>query len=101
MDMTGTIWLSVASAAISYTVADALIFKPVREWISKKSNFFGHLVCCGYCTGFWVSFILEIIFRPNLFGIPVIGHVLTSFVIAWLSGLQWIIMCILVMKADK
>ena len=40
MDIAGVIWLSVASAAISYTVADALIFKPLRELVASKSTFF-------------------------------------------------------------
>lgn len=91
----------MASAAISYTVADALIFKPIREWVASKSDFLGHLICCGYCTGYWVAFALELIFQPNLFDIKIIGHLLTSFVIAWLSGLQWIIMVILTKKGDK
>ena len=101
MEMQGIIWLSIASAAISYTVADALIILPFRKWIEKKSDFLGHLFCCGYCMSFWVSFILEGIFQPNLFGIPIIGHILTSFCIAFLSGLWWVAMVILIKIADK
>lgn len=101
VDVMGIIWLSTVSAAISFTVADALIFKLVREWIAKKSDFFGHLVCCGYCTSYWIAFALELIFQPNLFDIKIIGHLLTSFIIAWLSGLQWIVMVILTKKGDK
>ena len=97
----GVIWLGLASAAISYTVADAVIFRPLREWVAKKNTFIGHLVCCGYCFGFWVSFVLEAIFRPNLFGIPIIGHILTSFCIAIISGFFWITMVILVRIGDK
>lgn len=101
MDIAGVIWLSLASAAISYTVADALIFKPLRELVASKSTFFGHLLCCGYCTGYWVSLALEIIFLPNLFNAPFIGHILTWFIMAWLSGFQWVLMCILADKAGK
>jgi uncharacterized membrane protein (DUF485 family) len=101
MDVWGIIWLSMASAACSFTVSEAIIFKPFRTWLQKKGDFLCRLFSCFYCLGFWVSFILEAIFQPNLFSIPIIGHILTSFIIAWISGLQGVIMIILMKKADK
>jgi len=97
----GIIWLSMASAAISYTVADAMIFKPLRQWMLKKNNFIGHLISCGYCFGFWVCFFLEIVFQPNLFDIKIAGHILTAFIMAWMSGFQWILMAIAMKISGK
>jgi uncharacterized membrane protein (DUF485 family) len=101
MAMQGVIWMSLASACIAYTISEARIFLPLRLWVGKKSDFFCHMISCGFCLGFYVAFTLEIIFQPNLFSIPIIGHLLTSFIISWLSGVQWVIMCILIKKADK
>ena len=97
----GIIWLSMASAAISYTVADAMIFKPLRCWVLSKNTFIGHLISCGYCLGFWVCFFLEAIFQPNLFDIKIAGHILTAFIMAWMSGAQWILMAIAMKISGK
>ena len=91
--MTEVIFLGMASATISYTVADAKIFEGIRKYIKSKNIFFGSLISCFYCIGHWIGFLLEIIYIPNLFNkIPIIDEVITSFVIIYLSA----IFCILI-----
>jgi hypothetical protein len=34
------------------------IFEAQREWIMEKSNWFGTLINCPMCTGFWVGAFL-------------------------------------------
>tara|TARA_Y100001963_G_C6783213_1_gene451113 strand:- start:3026 stop:3322 length:297 start_codon:yes stop_codon:yes gene_type:complete len=34
------------------------IFRQHREWIKEKSDWFGKLVSCPMCTGFWVGAFL-------------------------------------------
>jgi hypothetical protein len=41
--------LSLVTACLSFTLSEAKIFLPVRDWIKKKSSFLGELFCCGYC----------------------------------------------------
>jgi hypothetical protein len=36
------------------------IFESTREWIKKKSKFFGDLISCVLCTSTWVGFFLSI-----------------------------------------
>ena len=96
------IYLSFVTAAISFTVTEAKIFKPGREWIKKKSLFLGDLLSCGYCFGHWVAFVLVAVYRPKLFeSWWLLDYFLTALVIAWFSGFQWVLMCWLLDKAGK
>jgi hypothetical protein len=98
----GVLMLGLASGIMSYIISEALIFKPIREFIKVKSTFICNLVHCGLCVGCWISFILEIIYRPNLFNaIPVIDHILTSFIISLISALVWLSLCLLMKLAGK
>jgi hypothetical protein len=93
--------LSVVTASISYTLAETKLFKPLREWALKKGRW-GELLSCGYCLGHWVAFALVAVYQPKLFDVwwP-LDYFLTALVIAWLSGFQWVVMCILMGKAGK
>ena len=85
--------LSLVTASISFTVTETKLFKTMRELIKSKNDFLGDLVSCGYCFGHWVSFALTIIYKPRIFrSWKILDYFLTSLVIAWLSGIQWIIM---------
>ena len=59
------IYLSFVPAAISFTVAETKLFKPLREWTIKRSSFFGELLSCGYCFGHWIAFAFVAFFRPR------------------------------------
>jgi hypothetical protein len=96
------ILLSFVSASISFTIAESKLFKPLREWLKLKSHFLGSLFSCGYCFGHWVAFILVIIYHPRLFQFWWLAdYFLTTLVIAWLAGIQWIWMCLWMKKAEK
>jgi hypothetical protein len=96
------LWLSVVTAAIAFTVSETRIFLPLRNRITSKSNFFGELVTCGYCLGFWISFGLVAIYQPRLFQAWwLLDYFVTALVIAWLSAFQWGFMCWLFRKTGK
>jgi hypothetical protein len=100
--MKPVIYLSLVTAAISFTVTETRLFKPLREWMKKRSKFLGDLLSCGYCFGHWVAFALVAIYRPKLFeSWWLLDYFLTALVIAWLSGFQWALMCWLMDKAEK
>jgi len=96
------IYLSLATASISFTITETKIFKPLREGLKRRSSFLGELFQCGYCLGHWVAFLLTALYKPNLFNSwwPA-DYFLTALVIAWLSGIQWALMCLLLEKAGK
>jgi hypothetical protein len=95
------VWLSLVTSSISYTVTETKLFKTPREWVQKKWSR-GEVFSCGYCFGHWVAFALVAIYRPRLFEIwwP-LDYLLTALVIAWLSGIQWVLMCFLMQKTGK
>lgn len=96
------IYLSVVTASIAFTVTETKLFKPLREWLQKKSTFLGELFSCGFCFGYWIAFALTVLYKPRLFNQwwP-LDYFLTAVVIAWFSGLQWAFMCLLMDKAGK
>jgi len=96
------IFLSMVCASISFTVTETKLFKPFREWTKRKSKFLGELFSCGYCFGHWVAFALTAIYRPRLLeSWWLTDYFLTALVIAWLSGLQWALMCLFMTKTGK
>jgi len=94
--------LSVASGTIASVISEAQIFLPFREWVKTKSVFFGKLFRCGWCVSFWIAFALESIYLPNLFhSVVIIDQILTSFCIAYGSGLVWLLITGLMKLTDK
>jgi hypothetical protein len=92
--------LSLVTASVSFTISETKLFEPLRRWVKKIH--LGELLSCGYCLGHWVAFVLVSIYRPRLFDMwwP-LDYFITALVIAWLSGVQWVIMCFIMDKAKK
>ncbi len=100
--MESVIYLSLVTASISFTVTETKLFKSVRERIYVWNSFLGELFSCGYCLGHWVALGLVIVYRPRLFNdLFLLDYFLTSLVVAWLSGFQWVLMCWVMDKAGK
>jgi hypothetical protein len=100
--MEKVLYLSLVTACISFTISEAKIFLPVRDWIKKRSSLLGELFCCGYCLGHWVAFACVAIYQPKLFEFWwLLDCFLTALVIAWLSGFQYVLLCWLMEKAGK
>jgi hypothetical protein len=96
------LWLSMANAAIAFTVAEMRLFRSFREWMKAKSYWLGELFCCGYCLGHWTALLLVTIYRPRLFEAWwLLDYFLTALVIAWLSAFQWVALCWLMQKTGK
>lgn len=100
--MEDVLWLSLATASISFTITESKLFLPARNWIKARSFFLGELFSCGYCFGHYVAFILVAIYRPKLFEVWwILDYLLTALVIAWLAAIQWIVMCWVMEKTGK
>jgi len=96
------IYLSFITASISFSVTETKLFKPLREWMKEKSTFFGELFSCGYCLGHWVAFALVAVYQPKIVAAwSPLDYFLTALLIAWFSGIQWVLMCWVMAKAGK
>jgi hypothetical protein len=100
--MEEVLYLSLATASISFTVTETKIFSSLREWLRVKSTIMGDLFSCGYCLGYWVAFGLTAIYQPRLFQtLRWLDYFLTALVIAWIAACQWAVMCWLMKKAER
>jgi hypothetical protein len=52
----------LSGVGITNLVVNASIFDKIRNFITAKSGFFGKLISCMMCSGFWVGLILSFIF---------------------------------------
>lgn len=94
--------LSVATAWLAFTVSDAALFAPLREWTGRRSPWLGKLLACGYCTGFWIALGLVAVYRPRLLsGWWPLDYLLSALVVAWLAAFQWIVLCWLMERTGK
>ena len=60
------IWI-LAAYGMSQILVFGSIFDTTREWITKKSTFFGDLLGCMMCTSTWVGFFFSLVFySPTL-----------------------------------
>jgi hypothetical protein len=100
--MNETIILSLLTASISFTVTETKVFRPLREWVKGKNTWAGDLFSCGYCLGHWIAFAAVAVYPTRLlYGWGLLDYFLTALIIAWLAGIQWIIMCLLFARAGK
>lgn len=61
LDQIGTlVVLALAVSAIAMTLTKTAIFRPPRSWVARKSEFWGELVTCPYCTSHWVAVALAV-----------------------------------------
>ena len=59
------IWI-LAAYGMSQILVFGSIFDTTREWITKKSTFFGDLLSCMMCTSTWVGFFFLAFYSPTL-----------------------------------
>jgi hypothetical protein len=53
-------WSFIAYGMTSIIVWGAIFDKP-REWVKRKSKFFGELISCTLCTATWVGFFMSLV----------------------------------------
>lgn len=81
-----TLYLSLATAAISLTVTRSVLFAPLRAKLKGKLH---ELFSCPYCFSHWVSFALVLQYQHKLFdcGFPPTDYFITAMVLVALSNL--------------
>lgn len=56
--------LGLAVGTAAWTLTKATIFERPRDWIDTKSEWFGNLVHCPYCTSHWLALGAVLIYQP-------------------------------------
>lgn len=56
----------LASIGLTFIVTQFYIFKNIREYIKRKSIFFGKLIHCPACFGFYSGFFIKILMLINI-----------------------------------
>jgi len=58
LDLATLTLAALACASVSMTVARSRLFRPLREWLVRRSAWLGKLVTCPYCFSHWVALTL-------------------------------------------
>jgi hypothetical protein len=67
------------------------IFENQREWIGRKSKFFGELINCPLCTSTWVGFFLSAVLGSISAELFAIGYFGIFFDGLFTAGIVWTI----------
>jgi len=85
------IYLALATAAVSVTVAKSHAFEPLRKWTEitfATWPMIGKLVRCPYCISHWVAFILALVCSPQLVdGGWLVNLLVTTFAVVSLAAI--------------
>lgn len=77
-------------ASISFFISHTQLLVKQRKWLWEHAKFFGMLIDCSYCLGYWVAAALILIMpSTRLLGVfwP-IDYLFTWLIISWMAGLQ-------------
>jgi|TARA_R100000664_G_C2649312_1_gene70687 hypothetical protein len=82
------IWI-LAAYGMSQILVYGSIFDKPRNWITKKSTFFGDLLGCMMCTSTWVGFFFSLTFYSPTLAMCSIEYVNIFFDGMLASGSVW------------
>ena len=88
------IWI-LAAYGMSQILVFGSIFDTTREWITKKSTFFGESLGCMMCTSTWVGFFFSLVFFSPTAELTVIPYTNWFFDGMFASGSVWAINAII------
>ena len=82
------IWI-LAAYGMSQILVYGSIFDKPRNWITKKSTFFGDLLGCMMCTSTWVGFFFSLTFYSPTLAMCSIEYINIFFDGMLASGSVW------------
>ena len=65
MELLPLLYFIFGCYGVTSIVVQSKIFKPFREWVKTKSNFFGSLLSCMMCFSFWVGILFVLVFNMS------------------------------------
>lgn len=100
------LYLALATAAFSTTVAKSHAFEPMRVWLENRLTGWptvAKLVRCPYCVSHWVALVLALVCQPQLVagGIAVNVIVATFATIAAAAIITGLILKLLLMHESE
>ncbi len=51
----------ISAVGLTLIITSSKLFKPLREFVSKRSEYFGEMLGCSMCMGVWVGFAMSYI----------------------------------------
>lgn len=78
---------SIVVEAITEILTAGKIFFGLRNWLQKKSNFFGSMISCGYCLSVWVSMLVAVVYPFEITNIMIIDYILWVFILHRFSNI--------------
>ena len=88
------IWI-IAAYGMSNILVFGSIFESLREFLIKKSTFFGDLIQCMMCTSTWVGFLFSLTFFSPTLELTIIPYTSWFFDGMLASGAVWAINAII------
>jgi len=78
--------VSVPVGLVSLTISKASIFTSFRQWVGKKSTYWGEAVNCTFCSSFLVAIGAQLVAPSSMpiSDIPYVGLVV-NFIAGWLT----------------
>lgn len=64
-------------------ITKSILFKSIREWVTKKSMFLGEGISCPMCVGFWMGIIVYLlnVYDLSIFIKGLSGSIVSYYVI--------------------
>ena len=59
MDLVTFLFFILSGIGITNLIVNSSIFSGIRDYIKGKSKFFGELISCMMCSGFWVGVLMS------------------------------------------
>ena len=81
--------MALCNGAIALTLTKRTIFRWARQWIVDRSDFFGELIQCPYCTSHWLAAVSMVIWHPRFTdcGFVVADYIATGFALVAMSAI--------------
>lgn len=84
--MTALILYYLICYGLTMIIVQSLLMKPLRTSVSHKSKFFGNLISCMTCTGFWVCLLASVTIKYSPVKDNIEMHYMVADICAALAG---------------
>lgn len=87
-----------STVGLTLIITTSYLFKKIREYVKSKNQFFGKMIYCSQCMGFWTGILIKLI-QLNFINIE-IDIILFGFTGSLLSYIIYLLIIPLIKKYD-
>jgi hypothetical protein len=85
--------MSMVVACISWTISRSVLLSAPRNYLKKKSKFFGRLIVCPYCVSHYVAALIAFVAVSSglysfLYYYGFVDWFILTIILVWLSAFQ-------------